>query len=197
MLGTGTEGSPDVLLHAITGERHHNGDSSCDALLACSYWGEALKWGPQHKLDSAEACCQACQDYRPANDDDMDCNGKSAALNLLPSMYSCGILYARHVKAQSCLSQSRRNNVHQACKASLHKHLIKDAGIAHQKPGVPGIVLRRGCSAVWVYCGDKEKCLGSYKECWLKHLVSLLMAIASADHIRKFMSYHACLQRHD
>ncbi len=27
------------------------------------------------------------------------------------------------------------------------------------------------CAAVWVYCGDKEKCKGSYKECWLKHLV--------------------------
>ena len=24
---------------------------------------------------------------------------------------------------------------------------------------------------MWVYCGDKEQCKGSYKECWLKHLV--------------------------
>ena len=53
--------------------------SGSQAEHACSYWGEALKWGPQHKLDSAEACCQACQDYRPANDDDMDCNGKLPA----------------------------------------------------------------------------------------------------------------------
>ena len=43
---------------------------------ACSYWGEALKWGPQHMLDSAEACCQACLDYKPASEDDMDCNGE-------------------------------------------------------------------------------------------------------------------------
>lgn len=41
----------------------------------CSYWGEALKWGPKNKLVSAEACCQACLDYKPGSEDDMDCNG--------------------------------------------------------------------------------------------------------------------------
>ena len=50
-------------------------------------------WGPQHKLDSAEACCQACQDYTPANDDDMDCNGKSPAGDLLPSPHDDDILF--------------------------------------------------------------------------------------------------------
>ena len=29
------------------------------------------------------------------------------------------------------------------------------------------------CLAVWVWCGDEERCLGSYNECWLKHLVSV------------------------
>lgn len=24
--------------------------------------------------------------------------------------------------------------------------------------------------AVWVYCGDQDKCAGVYKQCWLKHL---------------------------
>lgn len=27
--------------------------------------------------------------------------------------------------------------------------------------------------AVWVWCGDREGCKDHYKECWLKHLVSL------------------------
>jgi hypothetical protein len=26
--------------------------------------------------------------------------------------------------------------------------------------------------AVFVFCGDQEKCKGEYKQCWLKHLVS-------------------------
>ncbi len=26
--------------------------------------------------------------------------------------------------------------------------------------------------AVWVYCGDQDKCGGQYMDCWLKHLVS-------------------------
>ena len=42
---------------------------------ACSYWGEALRWGPQHKLDSAAACCEACLDYQPDTEDGMGCNG--------------------------------------------------------------------------------------------------------------------------
>ena len=49
--------------------------------------------------------------------------------------------------------------------------LVKDARVTHLKPEVSDVGLRHGCDAVWVYCGDKEKCLGSYKECWLKHLV--------------------------
>lgn len=27
------------------------------------------------------------------------------------------------------------------------------------------------CNAVWVYCGDQEKCGSQYQQCWLKHLV--------------------------
>ena len=43
--------------------------------MLCSYWGEALRWGPQHKLDSAEACCEACLAYQPDSEDGMGCNG--------------------------------------------------------------------------------------------------------------------------
>ncbi len=45
--------------------------------MLCSYWGEALRWGPQHKLDSAEACCEACLAYQPDSEDGMGCNGGS------------------------------------------------------------------------------------------------------------------------
>ena len=27
--------------------------------------------------------------------------------------------------------------------------------------------------AVWVYCGDRLRCQGSYRNCWLKHLVHM------------------------
>lgn len=45
------------------------------SLDCCSYWGEAIVWGPQNKVDSAEECCQQCANYSPASEDDMDCNG--------------------------------------------------------------------------------------------------------------------------
>ena len=67
------------------------------------------------------------------------------------------------------------------------------------KRGVPEFVLsRHGCAAVWVYCGDKEKCLGSYKECWLKHLVRSLPSDGRAeatDYSNNTMSLPASLQR--
>ena len=53
--------------------------------LACSYWGEALRWGPQHRLDSAAACCEACLDYQPDTEDGMGCNGE---LDLSPTVTS-------------------------------------------------------------------------------------------------------------
>ena len=31
------------------------------------------------------------------------------------------------------------------------------------------------CAAVWVYCGDKDNCGAQYQDCWLKHLVSMLL----------------------
>lgn len=34
--------------------------------------------------------------------------------------------------------------------------------------------------AVWVWCGDKERCKGSYRDCWLKHLVRTFSFIVSA-----------------
>ena len=66
------------------------------------------------------------------------------------------------------------------------------------KSRVPDVVLRHGCAAVWVYCGDKEKCLGSYKECWLKHLVRGLPSdgrTEATDYSNNTMSLPASLQR--
>ncbi|CAL8466227.1 g5763 [Coccomyxa elongata] len=70
---------------------------SCKMLPNTDYWGEAIVWGPQNKVDSAEECCQKCATYSPTSEDDMSCN-------------------------------------------------------------------------VWVWCGDKDRCKGSYRDCWLKHL---------------------------
>ena len=41
-----------------------------------SYWGEALVWGPNNKVPSAEQCCSQCAAYEPASEDDMGCNGQ-------------------------------------------------------------------------------------------------------------------------
>ncbi len=53
----------------------------------CSYWGEPVKWGPNNKLPSAEACCADCHAHQPSTPEDLECNGKSngkaaAALNI-------------------------------------------------------------------------------------------------------------------
>ena len=112
-----------------------------------------------------------------------------------------------HDAFTSCMQVMSRRRAHvaepqdyvrQACRAILHKLLIKDARVAHRKPAVPSVVLRQGCAAVWVYCGDKEKCLGSYKECWLKHLVRGLPCdgrAGAAEYTNTAMSLHASLQR--
>lgn len=41
----------------------------------CSYFGEAVSWGPHNKQDSAEACCKSCLNFRPASAQDAACNG--------------------------------------------------------------------------------------------------------------------------
>ena len=71
--------------------------------------------------------------------------------------------------------------------------MIKGAMVTHLEPRISDDVLRHGCAAVWVYCGDKEKCLGSYKECWLKHLVRELPFIDhidATDQIEKSLVLH-------
>lgn len=46
------------------------------ALWTCrSYWGDALVWGNNHKVDSAGECCAACLAYKPRSKDDTECNG--------------------------------------------------------------------------------------------------------------------------
>ena len=44
-------------------------------VLPCSYWGDPVKWGPQNKKTSAEECCSDCLAYKPANEEDLECNG--------------------------------------------------------------------------------------------------------------------------
>lgn len=40
-----------------------------------------MVWGADHKLDSAEACCKACVDYKPSAAHDMaECNGELKSL---------------------------------------------------------------------------------------------------------------------
>ena len=38
------------------------------------FWGDALVWGNENKLDSEEECCKACTDYKPKNPGDPGCN---------------------------------------------------------------------------------------------------------------------------
>lgn len=46
---------------------------------ACSYTGYPLVWGPTNRVDSAEECCRACQNYLPGADG-KKCNGRAKAL---------------------------------------------------------------------------------------------------------------------
>lgn len=41
----------------------------------CRYWGDVVKWGSSHRVESAGECCQACTDFKPASKDDVECNG--------------------------------------------------------------------------------------------------------------------------
>lgn len=38
------------------------------------YWGEALTWGPHHRVDSAGECCDRCDRYVPLEEDGLGCN---------------------------------------------------------------------------------------------------------------------------
>ena len=49
--------------------------SAC-AAVSCSYWGEALKWGPDNKKQSAGECCQQCMDMQPLDPEETECNGE-------------------------------------------------------------------------------------------------------------------------
>lgn len=42
---------------------------------ARSYWGEAVVWGTENKVDSPEQCCAQCAAYRPQHEEDIYCNG--------------------------------------------------------------------------------------------------------------------------
>ena len=48
---------------------------------------------------------------------------------------------------------------------------------------------------MWVWCGDKERCLGSYKECWLKHLVRLLLPVGNVLIVLVRADGHELLRR--
>lgn len=45
----------------------------------CSFWGDALKWGDQNRVDSAEQCCESCAKFRPESQwaDQRECNSQS------------------------------------------------------------------------------------------------------------------------
>ena len=59
----------------------------------CSYWGEPVVYGPINKQPSAEACCNACSTYKPATDEDLDCNGVIRLLSS-PALLAFMLLFA-------------------------------------------------------------------------------------------------------
>ena len=48
-----------------------------EAILCCSYWGDALEWGSRNLQASAGECCESCRNYKPLNSDQPGCNGAS------------------------------------------------------------------------------------------------------------------------
>lgn len=47
---------------------------NCNIMNNTDYWGEPVKWGPNNKLASAEACCADCHSYQPSTSEDLNCN---------------------------------------------------------------------------------------------------------------------------
>eukprot|EP00798_Chlamydomonas_sp_ICE-L_P005859 gene5859-6150_t len=48
--------------------------NTCWAYPNLDFSGVAVKYGWEHKKQTAGECCDACQAYKPANDDALDCN---------------------------------------------------------------------------------------------------------------------------
>ena len=42
------------------------------------FWGDALVYGTNNKVDSAEACCKKCAEYKATGpeEDALECNGE-------------------------------------------------------------------------------------------------------------------------
>ena len=65
-------------------------------LFHCSYWGEPVKWGPNNKQPTAEACCADCHAHQPADAEELECNGMLCyCLKLAPLQMI--LLVSRHV----------------------------------------------------------------------------------------------------
>ena len=73
----------------------------------CSYWGEALVWGPNNKVPSAEQCCSQCAEYKPASEDDMACNGEQSSTDAIARV-ACEACLAMRVVLPSSVGVVRR-----------------------------------------------------------------------------------------
>ena len=115
-----------------------------------------MVWGDKHLQPSAEACCNACANYKPANDDEFSCNGVLAGLG--PCLVSCCSCV---LAALAVLPYARGGT---GCRAVL-AFVAPGSSFpkAHADLEVHG--------AVWVHCGDAQACGDRYQQCWLKHLV--------------------------
>jgi len=52
-------------------------------------WGDPVKWGTSNLVDSAEACCQQCLQFKPKSASDQTCNGAYAWLHI-PALQALG-----------------------------------------------------------------------------------------------------------
>lgn len=46
----------------------------CNTMNNTDYWGEPVKWGPNNKQPTAEACCADCHAHQPADAEELECN---------------------------------------------------------------------------------------------------------------------------
>eukprot|EP00877_Chromochloris_zofingiensis_P001819 jgi/Chrzof1/11638/Cz06g03080.t1 len=49
--------------------------ASCNVMPHTELWGDVVKWGSDFRVTTAAACCDACQKFKPAREEDFACNG--------------------------------------------------------------------------------------------------------------------------
>lgn len=91
------------------------------------------------------------------------------------SVFACAVTGASLSSGAPTTNSLQLKVVVQPVMSTKHQHLMIWSAMVRgslELFGLHGRLPTQAWHAVWVYCGDAEKCGAQYSECWLKHLVS-------------------------